>query len=115
MESGFRRIFKKKVVFSKKNDDYSRPRSPTHAMLGAKELCRRDGSNLTTLDDQFDHDQSAVGTLNGIFHWNIKIELIFFEHPTKILLADNRDGITAETTKKFTVFDPKLTRVFSDC
>ena len=43
-----------------KNDDNSRPRSPTHAILGAKESSRQDDSN----DITFDHDQSTVWTLH---------------------------------------------------
>lgn len=34
-----------KVIFSKKNDDNSRPRSSTHAICGAKESSFRGGSN----------------------------------------------------------------------
>ena len=52
-----------KVILPKKNDDNSRPRNSTNAILVAKESSHRGGSNDTLLDHQFYHDQFTIGIL----------------------------------------------------
>ena len=51
-----------KVIFSKKNDDNSRPRSPTHAIFGAKE-----SPCLSGLNNQLDFNKFTVETLKATF------------------------------------------------
>ena len=58
----FLRTKHQKVIFSKKNDDNSRPRSPTHAILGAKE-----SSCLSGLNNQLDFNKFTVETLKATF------------------------------------------------
>ena len=57
------------VIFWKKNNDNSRPRYSTHAILAPNKSFHQGGSNDSLLDHQFDHDQSAVGTLVGMIQF----------------------------------------------